>query len=44
MLLKEMGINPQERFLLHVGTEHPRKNRNFLLDIFTFDTTRKLCA
>jgi len=32
-LLLAMGINANEPFILHVGTEHPRKNRNFLLHI-----------
>ena len=32
-LLSEIGIDLGEKFILHVGTAHVRKNRNFLLNI-----------
>jgi len=32
-MLIAMGIQPNDAFLLHVGNEHPRKNRHFLLEI-----------
>lgn len=32
-LLLEKGIGSNDNYILHVGNEHPRKNRAFLLDV-----------
>lgn len=34
-LLTAIGIDPSERFLLHVGSSLPRKNRGMLVDLVT---------
>ena len=33
-LLDEIGINSTDRYLLHVGSSLPRKNRQFVLEMF----------
>src|SRR5690606_35412148 len=33
LLLAEKGINSKDNYILHVGNEHPRKNRAFILDV-----------
>ena len=31
--LKAVGLNPDDQFILHVGSSHPRKNRKMLIDM-----------
>lgn len=33
LLLAEKGIDSKDNYILHVGNEHPRKNRAFILDV-----------
>jgi glycosyltransferase involved in cell wall biosynthesis len=40
VLLSEIGITSTDRYLLHVGSGHPRKNRKFVLELFLTATER----